>query len=129
MPPPAYAHLKQTALLWEKSGSDEYNEPRVGPPEEVRCRWENRQTVMRSPAGEPMTVDATVVMVDDVELGSIMFEGGFDDVPGTGTGTANVPEDGLMEIVTFETMYDLRGVVLSRRYGLVFFRDTFPEIA
>lgn len=124
MPPPAYSHLNQTALMWPWLRIDRYNEVIVGPPQELEVRWENVQRQMNNPQGQPISVDATVVAYEEIELGSIMWEGGFDDAPGTGsgTGTSFRTEGGYMEVVAYETMYDLRGVVLSRRYGLAFYR-------
>lgn len=129
MPPPAYAYLNEDALLWAKAGVDDYGEPTVSFPVQIEVRWENRQTVMRNPQGDPITVDATVVAYEEIEVGSLMWEGGFDDVPGSGTGSDQVPESDLMEVVAFETMMDLRGIVQSRRYGLKFFRETAPRYA
>lgn len=126
MPPPAYANLNQRCIVWPVGDVDRYNEPSFGPPVQVNCRWENVQRDMNAPDGRKITVDATVVTYQEFDVGSLMWEGGFNDAPGTGsgTGTSFRVEDGYMQIAAYEKMKDLRGQVTSRRYGLVFFRQS-----
>lgn len=126
---------RQYALLWERSGTNSYGEPTVSVGVELNptvsdggVRWVHKSQLMLDPLGNTIQVDATVVVNRDVEIGSIMWEGGLDDVPGTGTSGA--PPDGqLMEVVTKDRATDLKNRYTRRTLGLKRFNGTLPTVA
>lgn len=129
MPPPEETGLNQRAILWEFQEHDRNGEPTVSRPVELWVRWDDTQRDMMGADGSKISVDATVVATQDIAVDSIMWEGGFDDVPGTGTGSDQVPESSLMQVKAFSESFDARGIVSHREYGLVFYQDTMPRIA
>lgn len=128
MPPPEEMYLEQRAILWEWQEVDDHNEVIVGRPVELWVRWNNTQSDMLTPEGNKIAVDAKVTTPREIPVGSIMWEGGFGDISGTGTGTDQVPETGLMQVKVAQESMDLRGQVCRYEYGLVFFRHTMPVI-
>lgn len=128
MPPPEEMYLQQRALLWEFVRYDSHSEPVVDRPVEIWVRWNNTQSDMMDANGNKVTVDATVKSSREIAVDSIMWEGGFDDIAGTGTGSDQVPESDLMQVKMVQESKDLRGIVTGRQYGLMFFRNTMPEI-
>lgn len=129
MPPLETAFRRQTAVLWEWLRVDAYNEPVRSAPVEIECRWKWATTMQAGPQGTPISVDATVVVAQDVPIGSLMFEGDLVEWlghSGTGSGSAG---DGtaLMEVVTASFTPDLKNRNVRRTLGLRYFRDTVPK--
>ena len=131
MPPPETFERNQTALYFAFQSPNEYNEPRVSSPVELAVRWEYKQSSMLSPTGNPVAVDAQVVVAEDVALNSLMWLGGeaewYGGEPGTSSGSAGEATE-LMQIVAFDYIVDLKGREVRRTLGLVFFRDKMPKV-
>lgn len=131
MPPPETFERNQTALYFEWRGKDRYNEPRVASPREIEVRWEWRQATMLGPQGNPVSVDAQVVVDEDIVLNSLMWEGGetewYGGEPGTSSGSAGEATF-LMQVVATDFVPDIKGREMRRTVGLVFFRDAMPEV-
>lgn len=123
MPYPEQDYRFQKAQLWRRRGDDAYGVPLVSAREELTVRWENKQRQMLNPNGQPIAVDATVIVLCDVAMGSIMWEGCDDDLPEDG-----VPTSGLMEVVAYDRTPDVKGRITRRRLGLKRYTDKLPEI-
>lgn len=110
----------QTALLFLKTGVDEYNEPVTAEPIELMVRWQNSSRDVRGPNGTTITLDATVTANRDIPIGSQMWLGTLARWVGTGSdGT----ETELMEVVSRELVPDVKGRATFRSFGLARFRD------
>lgn len=123
MPYPEQDYRFQKAQLWTRRGDDEYGVPLIAARQELTVRWENKQRQMISPSGQPIAVDATVIVVCDVAMGSIMWEGCVADLPDDG-----IPTSGLMEVVAFDNVPDVKGRVFRKTVGLKRYTDKLPEI-
>lgn len=123
MPAPEHSHRTQTALLWAVIGVDAHNEPVVGLPDEIQVRWENARVQMASADGTVVTVDATAVVGRDVNEGSLMRLGDLEDWNGTGS---NDDDNGLMQVVAFSKVPDVKGRNFRRVVGMIRFRDEVP---
>ncbi len=127
MPAMELTFLRQRAVLWARSVSsapyDAHGQLKVQAPVEIPVRWNNAAKQMPGPEGNPITVDATVIVKRDVDVGSIMWEGTLADWYGTGS---EGEESTLMEVVASAVTLDLKGRVARRELGLRFFRDTLP---
>lgn len=126
MPSPEESSLTQTAVLWESSGSaDAYGQPTVIDPVEISVRWENTNTEVVGPQGNPVQISASVRVKQDVPVGSIMWLGTLDDledIPGTG----GIP--GLCEVVNRVHVPDIKNRKTSRVLQLAKYKDTLPTI-
>lgn len=124
MPKPETSFRRQWAVLWPAGGYDEFGQPTVGEPQEIQVRWVNRQSRALSPEGNTITLDASVVTVEDIPVGSIMWEGTLDDWYGIGSAGQ---DSGLMEVVSADYTPDLKGRVWRKNLGLKFYKDTLPR--
>lgn len=114
----------QKAVLWLKTGVDSYSQPLVAEtPIELDVRWNHRGSVMTGPTGEPVAVNAVVIVDRDIPLGSSMWLGTLADLSGTGS----TPEEDVMEVVAQSKTYSLCGKYIRRTVGLVRASDTLPE--
>ena len=128
MPPPEVAYREQTAVLWPERGFDNNGHVKVGSPVEIQVRWNTQRTTALDPQGNKIAVDATVVVGQKIGVGSVLFKGELADWVGTGSGSAGAGDE-LMQVATFSEVPDLKGRNVRRVAGLVWFRDTLPELA
>lgn len=122
MPHQETSHRFQDAVLWPREGRDDYGEPTVGEPVAVRVRWTYGRTLMRDRDGNPVEVDATVMLDRDVTTESVMWLGKLADWFDDG-----VQE--LMEVKAFDRVSDVKNRGVCRVAGLVRFKGTLPESA
>lgn len=129
MPPLEQMDLTEKAILWELMRRDEDGDPVVaGEGVEIDVRWVVGQRLVMDAQGNQRAVDATVVVDQDVPLGSVLWRGSRSDLEATTlTGTDTLPDDSLMEAVVKNEAWDLKGCDVRRTLGLVYFRDTFPS--
>lgn len=123
MPAPETAHLNQDAVLWAANGVDNYGEKTVGSPVEIRVRWNAKRMETVDSKGSPMALDALAVVDRDVIDGSILWLGTLDDWYGTGSAGVGV---GLHQVVTIETIRDVKGRATRRTVGLMRYKDRLP---
>lgn len=128
MPAPEVAYREQTAVLWPERGFDDDGHVKVGSPVEIQVRWNTGRTMALDPQGNKIAVDATMVVNRKLGVGSVLFKGALADWVGTGSGSAG-DGDELMQVATFSEVPDLKGRFTRRVAGLVWFRDTLPELA
>lgn len=125
MPDIRVSNLYQWAVLWPTTGGTaESGEPLVGPPVEIRCRWIDRRSESLDPDGQPIALDATVIVDREIPIGSNMWKGKLKDWYGTGSAGSGI---GLMAVKTSGTTPDIKNRGIRRRVGLMKFRDSLPE--
>lgn len=123
MPPLERTDLRQRAVLWPAIGRDRFGQSTVGSPVEIRVRWLDTQTSMLDAQGNTVTIDATAIVEQDIPLGSQMWLGTLNNLPGTGL----VPERGLMEVKKVDGGLDLKARNVRRTVGLI--RVKYPSTA
>lgn len=116
----------QAAVYWAKAGQDGYNEPLLSAPVELKVRWLNRKSQMVGPEGTPITVDATVVLGQEVELGSELWLGTLENYYGIGSSGSDTEH---MRVVAYRETTDLKHRHTRRVAGLAYSRDTRSEQA
>jgi hypothetical protein len=117
--------LFQKALLWGATGNyDRKGNTKVSAAVELDVRWENRNQDILDPFGNTVSVDAVVVVNRDIAVGSIMWQGGTADVPGT----SGIPQAGFLYVAMYEKIPDIKNQYSRRRVFLVRSTDTLPEI-
>ena len=112
-------------MLWEISSRDELGEPTLDAAIEIKVRWVSKKSEALDPQGNTIAIDATVVTVRNIPIGSIMWKGGLDDLAGTSV----TPDDDLMQVVTNNETPDLKARATRRTVGLIRFRDALPDLA
>lgn len=126
MPAIEISDLHQTALLWESTGTDAYNEVVVaGTPVEVKVRWEYVRHEMLGPDGDPVALDARVVGSQDIPVNSLMWLGASSEWYGTGS-TGDDSE--VMQVVALNHTPDIKNRHLRRVYGLMKYKDAPPRV-
>ena len=132
MPPMEEDDLHQKAVLWPKAGFDLLGQPTRSEPVNLDVRWDSRRRQMVDANGNPVAVDATAVVLIEIEPGSTMWLApnpaydGLDQWLGTGS----IGDDsGVMEVAVYNETPDISNRVVRRTVGLTFYKDTLPEEA
>jgi len=115
----------QKALLWESAETyDRKGNAKVSAAVELDVRWENKRQDILDPEGNTISTDATVVVDRVIAVGSVMWQGGAADVPGT----SGIPPGDFLYVAVFTDIPDVKGIEHRRRVFLVRSTDTLPEI-
>src|SRR5438046_3060213 len=120
MPDPETASLFDWAVLWAITGRDEYNNATLAAPVEIAANWQKTRRQVVTVDGSTVAVEAVVEVDQEIEPGSVVWEGRLEDIPGT----ALVPESGLYEVVTCPVTNDVRGRATYTKVTLMRRTDT-----
>lgn len=130
MPPIEEVDLHQKAVLWPKAGFDRHGQPKVGTGVSIDVRWDSKRRQMVDSQGNPVAVDATAVVLIEIEPGSAMWlapDNSYDPLEQWyGTGSAG-EDSSVMEVAVYNETPDTKARVVRRTVGLTFYRDTLPE--
>lgn len=129
MPFPTQAHRRQKACLWNAVGFNENGQPTVGHLVEVRVRWKYTRKEAITADGNPITVDATVIVDRKIKPGSIMWLGSAEQwygESGSSSGSAGSNSE-LMEVISYHETPDIRNRFRQRSVDLAFYKDTLPD--
>jgi len=115
------ASLKQKATLWP-AGTDSTSsgQKKVTAAVELDVRWEDKEEDALDSRGEVIRIDATAIVKQDIEVGSLMWLGRKRDW------SASVGN--LREVVSFSKIPTIKGGRFRRVAGLRRFSDTLPPI-
>lgn len=103
--------LKQIAVYWAPSGSDDYGKPTYSNPVEIKCRWEDAQEVYVTLQGENKVSRSKVFLASDVEPKGILMLGTLSDI----TDESNPRNNGNAgEIGAFDKTPNLRATEFLR---------------
>lgn len=115
------ASLKQKATLWPAgTESTKSGQKKVTTAVELDVRWEDKEEDALDSKGEVIRIDATAIVKQDIEVGSLMWLGRKRD---WSAGVGN-----LREVVSFSKIPSLKGGRFRRVAGLRRFSDTLPPI-
>ena len=123
MPPIERRDRFQLAALWPTNGVDNYGQPTFAGPTEIRVRWNDKRRESVDALGNVIAVDATAVVNEVIQPGSLMRLGPLEDWYGTGSNDA---ESGLMSVVTYDETPDLKARNVRREVGLVRYKNLPP---
>ena len=127
-----WSQRQQFALLWAFTGYDGYGQAKTAAPVQVRVRWITKRRQVMDHLGNVITLDATAVVGQKIDIGSKMWLAPDGISPDTalawwnGTGSG-LPEDELMEVKTYDEAKDLKGRFTRRQVGLMKFRNASPQ--
>lgn len=122
MPPMEESARGQKALYYELTGFDNYGEPTVAEPVQLAVRWVNKTADGLDAQGLKIRADATVITDTRLLMGSLVWLGGFEDLPGTGL----VPEKDVMYVIGVNETTDIRNRNTRRKYLLKRWKTTLP---
>lgn len=113
MPPIEQKDCLQKALIWETNGIDEYGQfKRSATSEEIDVRWIYKQSEAMDSQGTPISIDATVISLQEYKVGSFLWRGSQEDLeselPGTSTGNTLLPTSNLFQVVMVSVTSDIR---------------------
>ena len=131
MPPLETAWRYQKAVLWPaltlrgRTLTDKNGQARVNltSPVTLAVRWEDDYRDVLDPQGNTVALSATVVVAQDVVIGSRMWQGELTDWLGTGSGDDAAD---VMIVVTKSVAKDVKGKNIRRELGLMRYGDS-PE--
>lgn len=122
MPPLAKANLNQYAILYRKVRQGEDAEPKVTGPEEVRVRWSLTRQEARTPEGQTVIFDASMVCKDTYPQGSIVWPGKLSEFDPTDRDLV------LYQIYFTKETPSVNARQTLRRAMLMRFRGALPEV-
>jgi hypothetical protein len=120
MPSLEVKDCKQRAVLWALSGYGDDGQHRFSAPAEVRVRWTDKQSQVVDKDGNNVALDATVVVLQVIAIGSLMWLGTLDDWYATGSGGVGT---GLMIVKTTDFSTDIKNRATRRTVGLQRYKD------
>lgn len=121
MPAPEASNRLQYAVVWDTNGFGPDGEPTVGDPREIRVRWNWKETQATDGKGNQVSISATVVVDEEIEVGSRMWLGHLDEWYGTGSAT---DDDSVMEVLVYGETPDVKARMYKRTLQLGFYKDT-----
>lgn len=121
MPPPEQANLDQVAVLWVGSAIDEHGEVTLGTPVEINVRWNNKRVESLDSRGNPIGLDATVVVDIDILAGSLMWLGTLEEYYSVGSAG---DDTAIMVVKTFKKIPDMKQQNYYREVGLSRYKDS-----
>ena len=124
MPAPEHDNRRQKAILWTRKGVNRQGQVTLNDPVEIMVRWKWVKREVLDKQGNTVAIDAEVVTVETVPIGSVMWLGELNDLPGT----AEVPEEDTMQVVSAPTTPDIKGRFIQRTLMLMRIKDTMPEL-
>lgn len=71
---------KQVAVYWPMIGTNDAGEPIYGPPEEIKCRWEDVHEVFKTAAGDDTVSNSKVYVDRETPEGGVLWEGSIEDL-------------------------------------------------
>lgn len=115
----------QKAVYWPYVSTDDYGEAVVGVAQELTVRWVNRRREVLDANGNTVSIDATVITDREIAIGSRMWLGSIDDLPGTGS--ADPPTSNIMTVVAYNKTPSL--LARETHHEVLLSRDTntLPE--
>jgi hypothetical protein len=112
--------LREKAVLWPAVATDKYGEATVGEPREIWVRWETKLKQVIDAKGEQSIYDATVIVEEDVAVGSHIWLGELADWYGT---ASQFTDDYVGEVVDTSNTPSIKATNRRRVLGVKWLRD------
>lgn len=96
--------------------------PTVGNPCEIRVRWNDIYKEVRLPDGTTITITAELVLDRVPPIGSALWRGSLKDLALLG----KVPPSNVMEVISYNSVPDLKNRATAYNASLQLFRGTLP---
>lgn len=122
MPSPETFQRKQTVTVWDITGYDEFNQVVTDVPREILVRWERTFWQAKDPKGKLITIDAKMVVAEDIAIGSLVYPGTLETW--YGIGSAGDEAELLSVVAQLEDALDIKGRKRRRVVGLSRYKST-----
>jgi len=122
MPSPEISNLTDYAVLWEAAALDDYGEPTVYYPIEIRVRWEESYTESADSQNTTQSISTTIFVDRELAIGSILWHGRLLELPSPVTGLI------LSSVTSYNTVPDIKGRVLQRTATLTRLSESLPLV-
>jgi hypothetical protein len=117
--------LHDKITLWPSVGVDAYGQPTVADiPLSKIVRWINTRRIIRRQDGTSLQLDASAVVAEDINEGSIIWPNPIETLP-AGTSFELSPND-LYEVIMFDSSTDLKKRHTYRELGLSRYKGKLP---
>lgn len=116
----------QKAVLWPARSYDAYGQVLRGGPEELEVRWVRGAFEETDPQGNTIAFEGTVVVDQEVPVGSLLWLGDVGDWYGTGS---EGDDTEVLQVVRRRTTPDLKARATRRTLGLMRWSDTLASPA
>lgn len=124
MPALEVSDLKQKAVLWVRTGYDNFGQPTVSnKPVEIRCRWTWTHREIVDPQGNTIAIDANVAVAQDIPENSHLWLGTLKEWNALHSG-ASQPDQNLCEVKVVKKTPDVKGRVRRRELSLMRLHDS-----
>ncbi len=125
MPAPIeHQGMVNVAVVWPIVRHDRDGFPLVATPDQVCCRWEEKNIQMVDPEGERIQVDVILAVAESLAMGSLVWEGCRDDLPDSG-----IPTRDIYEIVARDRGDSIDGRFRRHEYGLKRYKDQIKLVS
>ncbi len=124
MPPPETFERNADVVVWPKVGDTIAGEPELDEPVELEVRWERTKRDARRADGTIINLDASLVLDQEVAVGSIVWIGTLADWYGSGSAAMLSQRADLYRVETYEEVPDVKGREVRREAGLRKHRGT-----
>lgn len=121
-------HRHQKALYWQANGVDRFGNNKVDAKVELDVRWERESGDFIDPLGAVVAFDIRVVVNQAILEGSIMWEGGLDDLTAL-VGTADAPTGDFFRVIKYTFIPDIKNRHIRRLAYLMRHSDELPTLA
>lgn len=113
--------LVHKAAYWQCVGRD-INAQAVlsANPIDLNVRWDDTHRQVADADGNLIAIDATAVVDRDIPIGSVMWKGSIQLMPGS----AQMPDRDVFEVVMFNNVPDFRGRFTYREVNMIRKRDS-----
>jgi hypothetical protein len=110
----------QKVVLWAFIRAGNHGEPIVAAPVELDVNWNDKRHETMDAQNNVVNADASLIVDRDISAESIVWQGAMVDLPEVPTG--------LMKVVGFNGVRDIRGHETFRSVSLVRFGDKLPAV-
>ena len=69
------AVLKDIAVYWSKTGTDEYGDDKWANPKTIKCRWDESESHTFDALGKPIVYSAQVMLEKQLPEGTMLLQG------------------------------------------------------
>lgn len=114
--------LYQKALLWAANGVNDYGQYKVDAKVEIDVRWQEERRQGINAQGDPIAIEATVVVDREIAVGSVMWQGSEEDL-------VTNPPTGLKQVLSYRKIPDIKSRSFRRVVILGKLSDTLPDLA
>lgn len=119
MPPFTETDRRQKAVLWAKSSIDEYGRTQLAAAREIDVRWRDVHEEIKAPDGSTITIQAKVVVDEEITVGSQLFKGTLAEWTGTGS---SAEDSEVMHVALYKESpsidnREVRRTLMLTRYG------------